>query len=326
MKGGHDHTGRQPDQAAAFQSAVTGSADHGRRLDQFLSQPFFGLSRSRAQKLLMENMVQVNGELCSDKNYRMQAGDLVNVTIPPPAETRLEPEAIPLDILYEDDDLLVINKPRGMVVHPAPGHRKGTLVNALLHHCAHLSVIGGIRRPGIVHRLDKDTSGLLLVAKNDFTHRSLSEQLKTRQLKREYLALVKGRVKPVLGRIEAPVARHPGDRKKMAVVETGRMAVTRYRVLKYYGSYSLLKLNLETGRTHQIRVHMAHLGHPVVGDLTYARHSWNDLPRGLSEPHALHARRITFIHPRSSEPLEFAASLPAAFKKGLMDLKARKLC
>ncbi len=325
MKNGHDHDFRSPDQATVFQRTVTCSADQGRRLDQFLSQPFFGLSRSRAQKLLINEMVQVNGLPCNDKNYRVQEGDLVTVTIPFPEETRLEPEAIPLDIFYEDKDLLVVNKPRGMVVHPAPGHRKGTLVNALLHHCAELSIIGGVKRPGIVHRLDKDTSGLLLVAKNDFAHRALSTQLKTRQLKREYLALVKGAVKPVQGRIEAPVARHPRHRKKMAVVETGKMAVTRYRVLKYYGSYSLLKINLETGRTHQIRVHMAYLGHPVAGDLTYARDSWSDLPRGLAEPQALHARRIKFIHPRSEKTLEFSAPLPEAFKKGLIELNARKL-
>jgi len=323
MKPGPEYPNASPSKASSHQSITAGPEDEGRRLDQVLADRVSGLSRSRAQKLLEEKMVQVNRESCTDKNYRLRAGDQIGLTIPPAEETGLEPEAIGLDIVYEDEDLLVINKPRGMVVHPSPGHRKGTLVNALLHHCQNLSGIGGVKRPGIVHRLDKDTSGLLLVAKNDFTHRQLSAQLKTRQLKREYIALVSGRIKPALGRIEAPLSRHPRHRKKMAVVEGGRPAVTRYRVLKYFGRYSLLQLNLETGRTHQIRVHMSHLGHPVVGDPTYGRGGWDDLPPILSEPHALHARRIMFIHPRTSKTMEFTVPLPSSFKQGLRTLKTQ---
>jgi len=231
MKTGPENSGPGPADERNEQEIKARSEDVGRRLDLFLADRLPGLSRSRAQKLIEAGMVRVKGELCSNKNYRLRAGDPVGLTIPPAEDSALEPEAISLDIVYEDEDLLVINKPRGMVVHPGPGHRRGTLVNALLHHCSNLSGIGGVKRPGIVHRLDKDTSGLLLVAKNDLAHRSLSTQLKTRQLKREYIALVSGRVKPALGRIEAPIARHPRHRKKMAVVEGGRAAVTRYRVL-----------------------------------------------------------------------------------------------
>ncbi len=299
--------------------------DEDRRLDHFLAENLVDISRNRVQKLVEEGQVSVNRLKCTDNNYRLKLGDLINLTIPPPEKALIKPEKITLDIIYEDEDLLVINKPRGMVVHPAPGHRKGTLVNALLYHCSNLSGIGGVIRPGIVHRLDKDTSGLLIVAKNDPTHRNLSEQLKSRNLCREYIALVSGRVKPVIGRIEAPIARHPHHRKKMAVTAGGRKAVTRYRVLKYYGRYSLLQLNLETGRTHQIRVHLAYLGYPVVGDHTYAKSSsWNELPSTLSQPHALHARRIKFMHPQTGEPLEFLAPLPGDFKKGLVWLKAKK--
>ncbi len=319
------HENRPPGlRASLYEKITAAAADEDRRLDQFLAERLAALSRSRIQKLVEAGLVQINRLPCTDKNYRLGAGDLVEVTIPPPEKASVEPEKINLDIIYEDKDLLVVNKPRGMVVHPAPGHFTGTLVNALLNHCGDLSGIGGVMRPGIVHRLDKDTSGLLVVAKNDFAHQILSGQLKTRELNREYLALVSGRVKPLIGRIEAPVARHPRHRKKMAVMAGGRKAVTRYRVLKYHGRYSLLQLNLETGRTHQIRVHLAYLGYPVVGDLTYAKGTWSDLPAGLTEPHALHARRIKFIHPRTGEALEFYAPLPAEFKKGLVWLKSMK--
>ncbi len=297
--------------------------DEGRRLDHFLTGRFTVLSRNRIQKLIEDGQVSVNRLTCTNKNYRLKAGDPVEINIPPPEEASVKPEKIALDIVYEDEDLLVINKPRGMVVHPAPGHREKTLVNALLYHCKDLSGIGGVMRPGIVHRLDKDTSGLLIVAKNDHAHQSLSDQLKKRLLCREYLALVNGRVKPLIGRIEAPVARNPRHRKKMAVMTGGRIAVTRYRVLKYYGRYSLLQLNLETGRTHQIRVHLAYLGYPVIGDLTYAKSSsWSDLPGGLVKSHALHARRIKFIHPRTAKSMNFSAPLPPDFKEGLLWLKS----
>ena len=304
------------------QIALTVDAEGaGSRLDLYLAEKTSELSRSRVQKLIEENLVLVNGKPCRDKNYRLQSGDQIGVTIPEPVKSRVEPEEIRLDIVFEDNDLLVINKPRGMVVHPAPGHAQGTLVNALLSHCRDLSGIGGVLRPGIVHRLDKDTSGLLIVAKNDFTHRSLSAQLKARKLHREYIALVFGHIKPEIGRIEAPIGRHPRHRKKMAVISGGRAAVTRYRVIKYFKYYSLLKLKLETGRTHQIRVHLAHLGYPVVGDPTYTKGKTGDLPPELAGPQALHARRISFTHPRSGEDLEFSAPLPEVFKKTLVWMK-----
>jgi 23S rRNA pseudouridine1911/1915/1917 synthase len=300
------------------------SGDEKRRLDLYLAEKIAGLSRSRIQRLLESGAVSINETDCHDKNYRLQGGDRVKVTIPPPEEACIEPEAIRLDIVYEDADLLVINKPRGMVVHPAPGHARGTLVNALLSHCSDLSGIGGVIRPGIVHRLDKDTSGLMLAAKNDPAHKSLSAQLKSRKLHREYIALVAGRIKPEKGRIEAPVGRHPRHRKKMAVVSGGREAVTRYRVVKYFRNFSLLRINLETGRTHQIRVHLSHLGYPVVGDSIYAKGGWGELPSRLAGPQALHAQRISFIHPRSGETLEFSASLPEAFRETLRWLKSRE--
>ncbi len=294
-----------------------GPDDVGLRLDTFLADRAAELSRSRAQKLIEEGLVQVNRVSCPDKNYRLKSGDQILASMLPPKETSIEPERIRLDIVYEDEDLLVVNKPRGMVVHPAPGHTGGTLVNALLYHCSDLSGIGGVKRPGIVHRLDKNTSGLLIVAKNDFAHRSLSGQLKTKKLKREYIALVCGRVEPEKGRIEAPVARHPRHRKKMAVVAGGREAVTHYRVLKYFTRYTLVQLRLETGRTHQIRVHMSHIGHPVAGDTAYGRKDYSDLPPGLAAPHALHARRITFGYPRTGENLDISVPLPEEFTEGL---------
>lgn len=310
--------------SASLQEELTVEVgDAGCRLDTFLSQKIAGLSRNRVQKLVEDGRVLINQVSCEDKNYRLQIGDLVSVTIPPPEEALVEPEEIRLHIIYEDKDLLVINKPRGMVVHPAPGHAKGTLVNALLSYCRDLSGIGGVMRPGIVHRLDKDTSGLLIVAKNDFAHRALSGQLKERELRREYIALVNGKVKPEVGRIEAPIGRHPRHRKKMAVVTGGREAVTCYRVLKYFDRYSLLQLNLETGRTHQIRVHLAYLGYPVVGDPTYAKGSTGDLPPELTAPQALHARRITFTHPRTRKTMQFSTPLPEEFKKTLHWLKKR---
>jgi 23S rRNA pseudouridine1911/1915/1917 synthase len=312
---------KQENRPQAFISISADAAAAGRRLDLFLAEKRADLSRSRIQKLVETGFVAVNKEPCRDKNYRLQPDDQVTVTVPAPVSSSIGPEQIRLDIIYEDEDLLVVNKPRGMVVHPAPGHAQGTLVNALLSHCSDLSGIGGVMRPGIVHRLDKDTSGLLIVAKNDFTHHSLSAQLKSRQLRREYLALVFGFVKPQQGRIEAPIGRHPRHRKKMAVIAGGRSAVTRYRVLKYYDHYSLLRLKLETGRTHQIRVHLAHIGYPVVGDPVYSRSSAGDLPLHLAQPQALHALRLSFSHPRSGNALEFSAPLPEAFIKTLIWLK-----
>jgi 23S rRNA pseudouridine1911/1915/1917 synthase len=300
---------------------VVTAAEAGCRLDLFLAERVAGLSRSQAQKLLRSGVVFINEQPCLDKNYRLQETDLVGLTMPEPEETMIEPEDIRLAVVYEDRDLLVVDKPRGMVVHPAPGHSRGTLVNALLNHCDDLSGIGGIRRPGIVHRLDKDTSGLLIVAKNDLAHRRLSAQLKARVINREYIALVNGLVRPAHGRIEAPVGRHPVHRKKMAVVESGREAVTRYRTIKTYHRYSLLQLQLETGRTHQIRVHLSYLGYPVVGDLLYAGNLSGGLPAELVFSQALHARRISFTHPVSGIKMSFSTPLPPEFAGLLLWLK-----
>lgn len=295
----------------------------GRRLDLFLAEQSLELSRSRVQKLIQVGAVFVDKKSCYDKDYRLQSGEEVTVYLPLTEDSFIEPEKILLDIIYEDSDLLVVNKPRGMVVHPAPGHARGTLVNALLNHCPDLSGIGGVRRPGIIHRLDKDTSGLLIVAKNDFAHRNLSAQLKARKIKREYIALVSGCVIPGSACIEAPIGRHPVHRKKMAVIDGGREAVTRYRVLKYFEHCTLLRLKLETGRTHQIRVHLAHLGFPVLGDPVYALKRKDLVPPELVFPQALHACRISFHHPISDKKLVFSAILPADFKAILIWLKSQ---
>ena len=297
--------------------------DRGRRLDTFLAGAKAGLSRSAAQKLISSGAVQINGRVCLDKSCRLQAGDVAIVYIPEPPLLLPQPEKIPLDIVYEDDDLLVINKARGMVVHPAPGHAGATLVNALLHHCSSLSGAGGPDRPGIVHRLDRDTTGLLIAAKNDFTHLSLSAQLRARTLKREYIALVHGAVNPAAGRIEAPLGRHPRHRLRMAVTPGGREAITRYRVIAGLPPFSLLQVNLESGRTHQVRVHMKYIGHPVAGDPLYGPRSSPRLPPPLSRGQALHARRISFIHPRHGRQLEFTAPLPRDFREGLRLLRER---
>ena len=300
---------------------IAGLPDAGRRLDLFLAGAESGLSRNRAQKLIGLEAVLINDLPCTDKNYRLQAGDTVAVSLPEPRPLRPLPEQIPLDIVYEDDDLLVINKPRGMVVHPAPGHDSGTLVNALLYHCGTLSTAGGPDRPGIVHRLDKDTTGLLLAAKNDLSHLSLAAQLRARTVRREYIALVYGKVSPAAGRIEAPVGRHPRHRRRMAVVPGGREAVTRYRVIALLGPFSLLQVSLETGRTHQVRVHLNFIRHPVAGDPLYGPGCTPDLPPPLCRGQALHARRLSFIHPRSGRRLEFTAPLPPDFRAGLRLLR-----
>ncbi|HOJ84663.1 MAG TPA: RluA family pseudouridine synthase [Bacillota bacterium] len=300
-----------------------GMTDAGQRLDLFLAGAGSGLSRSRAQKLISLGEVQVNGLPCADKNYRLQAGDTVALHLPEPRPLRPLPEPLSLDIVYEDDDLLVINKPRGMVVHPAPGHDSGTLVNALLYHCESLSTAGGPDRPGIVHRLDKDTTGLLLAAKNDFSHASLAAQLRARTVRREYIVLVFGRVSPPEGKIEAPVGRHPRHRRRMAVVPGGREAVSRYRVIAILGPFSLLQVRLETGRTHQVRVHLNFIKHPVAGDPLYGPGCTPDLPPSLRNGQALHARRISFIHPRSGGRLDFSAPLPPDFRAGLRLLRER---
>ncbi len=294
--------------------------DAGQRLDLFLSRNLENISRSRIQKLIEDDMLTINGNPCTDKNYRLQTGEFIKLILPPPEKATLEPEPIKLNIVFEDQDLLIINKSRGMVVHPAPGHGSGTLVHALLAHCEDLSGIGGVMRPGIVHRLDKDTSGLLIVAKNDYSHRFLSSQLKSRKLKREYIALVHGRVEPLKGKIEGPLARHPQHRKKMAVMAGGKEAITRFKVLKIFRGYSLLRLQLETGRTHQIRVHLSHIGYPVLGDALYSGNKKSNLPPALSLAHALHAYRLTFVHPRTGEQQEFTVPLPGDFQAVLHHL------
>jgi 23S rRNA pseudouridine1911/1915/1917 synthase len=295
--------------------------DAGLRLDRFLAKRVPEHSRSFLARLIAEGEVRVDG-LAARPAEILKAGHRVSLRIPPPEPLELEPEAIPLDILYEDDDLAVVDKPAGLVAHPAAGHRKGTLVHSLLHHLGALSGVGGRLRPGLVHRLDKDTSGLLVVAKNDGSHRRLSESLAAREVQREYLALVWGRLERSEGRIDAPIGRDPRQRKRMAVVTAGgRPAITSYSRVDSYAGFDYIRLKLGTGRTHQIRVHMAHLGHPVLGDPLYGGR--RSRMRGRSgaeralcrqllsilERQALHAWRLRFEHPVSGEWLEFESPL-----------------
>lgn len=293
----------------------------GQRIDAWASGRLPDLTRSYLQKLIEQGLVLVNGKPVR-ASFRVQAGDQVVVNIPPPADLEIRPQDINLSVVYEDQDVIVINKPAGMVVHPAAGNYEGTLVNALLAHCRDLSSIGGVTRPGIVHRLDKDTSGLLVAAKNDLAHQSLTQQIKERKVNRRYLALVHGTVKEEEGRVEAAVGRHPVERKKMAVVKRGgRPAVTHYRVMERFGQYSLIEARLETGRTHQIRVHMAYLGHPVVGDPIYSPRR----PTLGMEGQALHAFALGFSHPRSGQYLEFQAPLPPRFDELLKMLRSHHI-
>ena len=292
----------------------------GKRLDQFLVNQPVQLSRSQVQHLIQNGLVLVNAKT-RRSSYRVHTGDIIEMQVPASEETTLMPEEIPMDIIYEDEDLLVVNKPQGMVVHPAAGHKKGTLVNALLNHCAQLSRSGGYLRPGIVHRLDKDTSGLLLVGKTDLAHQELSHQLKERQVKRRYLALVLGQVKEDKGVIDAPLGRDPRNRKKVAVLPPGtsgaKEALTRYHVQERFVGYTLLDVELETGRTHQIRVHLAYAGYPVAGDTIYGTRS-----NPLELPgQALHAHQITIQHPRTAEMLTFEAPVPRVFAKTLHNLR-----
>ena len=292
--------------------------DSGTRLDKYLAAHLPALSRSQLQRLIQEGQVGLAQGVVT-ASYRVRGGDSITVAVPPPRPARLVAEALALQIVYEDDALLVIDKPPGLVVHPSPGHASGTLVNALLFHCRTLSGIGGEERPGIVHRLDKDTSGLLLVAKHDRSHRHLSAQLKTRQLQRRYVALVRGRLPALQGTIEAPIGRHPQHRQKMAVVERyGRAARTHYQVVEAWGPVSLVRLALETGRTHQIRVHLAHIGHAVIGDpvygpglLRFPGHATLEQAVNAFPRQALHAEQIRFQHPDSEQWLTFTSPLPA---------------
>ncbi len=288
----------------------------GKRVDSVITD-FTEMTRSAIQKLLEGGAVLVNGEMVA-KNYKVRTGDVIEVEIPEPKPLDMTPADIPLNVLYEDADLLVVDKPIGMVVHPAPGNYEDTLVNALLSHCGDsLSGINGVLRPGIVHRIDKETSGLLLVAKNDKAHVSLAEQIKEHTARREYLAVVHGKLKNSDGTVNAPIGRNPKDRKKMAVTPiNSKFAVTNYRVLEEFSEYSLIECRLETGRTHQIRVHMAHIGHPVAGDKQYGRKT--KLPL---EHQCLHAVRITFVHPTTGEEMTVESSLPEYFTETLRILR-----
>lgn len=284
--------------------------ESGERIDALLSRNLDGFSRSQIQKLLEQGAVTLDGKALK-KNFRCTAGESYDILLPDTAELPLEPQDILLDIVYEDDDLIVVNKQRGLVVHPAPGHPDGTLVNALLYHCGDsLSGIGGQRRPGIVHRIDKDTSGLIIAAKNDFAHQGLSAQLSDHSLCREYEAIVRGNFKTDGGTVNRPIGRHPVDRKRMAVTDrNSKPAVTHWQLLASYHGYSHILCRLETGRTHQIRVHMASIGHPLLGDFTYGAPSPD---KGL-EGQCLHARRLRFVHPRSGEEMELETPLPDYF-------------
>lgn len=289
----------------------------GVRLDVWLTGFPQISSRSFAQKLIQEGRVKVNGAPPAKAGQKLRAGDRIEVSLPPPVPAEPEPEAIPLEIVFEDEHLLVVNKPSGMVVHPAPGHTSGTLVNALLHHCRDLPGIGGVKRPGIVHRLDKETSGLLVVAKTETALIRLARALKERRVERNYLALVEGVVPVDRATIDAPIARHPVKRQQMAVMEGGRPSRTHIEVLERFAAATYLKARLETGRTHQIRVHMAYIGHPVAGDERYGAKT---IVEGL-EGHALHAAELAFVHPVTGESLRFAAPLPAGFAEYLRRLR-----
>lgn len=290
---------------AGLETVTAEAEDAGTRADVFLAAKL-GVSRSNMQKLLEDGRVK-RGEKIIKANYKVRAGEMFVVDIPEPEPIEAVPENIPLDIIYEDDDVVVLNKARGMVVHPAPGNYTGTLVNALLYHCSNLSGINSAIRPGIVHRLDKDTSGIMIVAKNDAAHISLSQQIQSKTAVRTYLAVVRGNIKTDSGTIETQIARDKTDRKKMAVVkEGGRDAITDYEVLERFGKYTLVRCKLRTGRTHQIRVHMEYLGYPLVGDPKY---SPMKTPFGI-KGQALHSHTLEFTHPRTGERMKFEAPLP----------------
>ena len=305
-------------------------ADKGKRLDAFLAE-VADISRSAAAKLIDEGLAVVNGKR-EPKKYAVKQNDVIDFTPPEIKEAEALPENIPLNVIYEDDYIIVINKPKGMVVHPAPGNYSGTLVNALLYHCKDsLSGIGGVMRPGIVHRIDKDTSGLLVVAKNDEAHAALSEELKYHGIEREYRALVTGGFKDDNGTVDYPIGRHPVDRKKQAVILDGsgsaREAITHYQVLERFGGVSYLALKLETGRTHQIRVHMSYTGHALLGDEVYAKNKTQFEKRhpSLFSGQALHAKKLTLTHPKTSERMCFECEMPEEFEKALELLRKENL-
>jgi len=293
------------------------ATENGIRIDVFLASKLPEISRSGFQKLIENGDITLSGKPVK-KNHKTTAGQIINVDVPEAEEISITAQDIPLDVIYEDGDVIVVNKPRGMVVHPAPGHPDGTLVNALMNHCGDsLSGINGEIRPGIVHRIDKDTSGLIIAAKNDASHRSLAEQLKDHSLARVYEAVVCGRVREDSGTVDAPIGRHQTDRKRQAVnAKVSREAVTHYEVIARYNGYTHIRCRLETGRTHQIRVHMAHIGHPVLGDLVYGR---KKAEKGLSGQ-CLHAKELVFSHPKTNENIHLVTPLPDYFKEVLSKL------
>lgn len=295
--------------------------EKGIRIDRYLTDQMPEMTRSHIQKLIKDGHVLINDKPVK-ANYRLSFSEKIEVEIPEPEILEIEPENIPLDILYEDDDIIIVNKPKQMVVHPAPGHSHGTLVNALMYHCgSHLSGINGVMRPGIVHRIDMDTTGSLLVCKNDLAHQNLAEQLKEHSIRRIYIAIVHGNLKENEGVINAPIGRHPVDRKKMSIhSKQGKHAVTHYRVLERFGNYTYIQCELETGRTHQIRVHMASIGHPLLGDLIYgpAKCPFKNL-----QGQTLHAKTLGIIHPRTGKYLEVEAPVPAYFKELIQKLSDR---
>jgi len=291
----------------------------GTRIDLVLASALEETSRSFIQKLFEKEKIKVNDELCTSKKYKVKSGDRIELTIPEPEILTVEAEDIPLDIVYEDDDVLVVNKPKGMVVHPAVGNYNGTLVNAIMFHCGErLSSINGVIRPGIVHRIDKDTSGLLMIAKNDMAHESLSRQLADHSITRRYQALVYHNFKEEEGTVDAPIGRDPKNRLRQAVtLQNSKRAVTHYKVLQRFGAYTLIEAKLETGRTHQIRVHMSHIKHPLVGDPVYG-------PKKQTinvEGQMLHAKVLGFVHPRTGEYMEFDSPLPEYFETILQRLR-----
>lgn len=299
-----------------FKNYIIEEENVGKRLDLFVSENEVDMSRSFVQGIIEKQQVKVNGQI-KKSNYKLRVGDQVQVELAEPVELQVEAEDIPLDIIYEDSDVIVINKPQDMVVHPAPGNYTGTLVNGLLYHCKDLSGINGVIRPGIVHRIDKDTSGVLVVAKNDKSHNSLAMQLKDHSMKRTYYAIVEGIVKEEEDTVRTNIGRHPVERIKMAVVKDGKEAITNYKVLERFKSNTLVECRLETGRTHQIRVHMAHLHHPLIGDQVYGYKKQKFKLQGQ----ALHAKNLGFIHPTTGEYMEFDSQLPEYFQDILDKLR-----
>ena len=294
-------------------------ADAGARVDAWLAARVEGLTRSAAQRLLEEGWVLRDGKPLA-KNYRLAGGEELEVSLPEPEPADAAPQDIPLDVVYEDADVIVVNKPKGLVVHPAPGHPDGTLVNALLYHCGgSLSGVGGALRPGIVHRIDRDTSGLIIAAKNDFAHQALAAQLQDHSLARTYECVAVGGFREDAGTVDAPIGRHPADRRKMAVIPSGRPAVTHWEVLERFSGFTHLRCRLETGRTHQIRVHLSYIGRPILGDTVYGAKKPVPGLRGQ----CLHAAGLRFVHPRSGEAVELRCPLPEEFQAQLRKLAGR---